>query len=53
VTFLHGDVVLLVSIGGVFCMVLLCQMCGGDILDDGMGQHFLLSPSLMNVDVIR
>jgi hypothetical protein len=27
----------LVSLGGVFYMVLLCWMCGGDILDDWMG----------------
>jgi hypothetical protein len=31
------DVVSFVSLGGVFYMVLLCWMCGGDILDEWMG----------------
>jgi hypothetical protein len=33
-------------------MVLMCWMCGGDLLDDWKGYRFILPPSFMMVDMV-
>jgi hypothetical protein len=47
-----GDVTLLMSLGGVFYMVLLCWMCDGDILDDWMELALYYVPFFYDVDMV-